>query len=420
MREGYSIETLPNGVRLAIEPVPAVRSASLGIWVGTGSRHEKEEEGGAAHFIEHMVFKGTGRRSAQQLAQEMDAIGGQVNAYTTKEHTCFYARSLDEHLDRAMDMLCDMVFCSRFDEEDVATERGVILEEIGMYEDNPEDMCAERLMAGVYAGTPLGRPILGRRETLEKMTGAWLRDYMRAHYLPGDIVVALAGSFPPVIVEELKARFSGLTGGKAPQPAPVSYVPAVTVKEKAIEQNHLTLAFPGLPYGHPKRFAFQLLSSMLGGGMSSRLWQEVREKRGLCYSIYSYGAGHAETGVFAVYTALSRETEGQALDTICGVVRDFAAHGPTQEELDRARELSKANVLMGLESTQSRMSSLGRGTLLQGRPLTTQEVIDAYDAVTVEEVRDLAQSLFDFRQASLSAVGRVGGEESYRRAIGQL
>ena len=420
MREGYSIETLPNGVRLAIEPVPAVRSASLGIWVGTGSRHEKEEEGGAAHFIEHMVFKGTGRRSAQQLAQEMDAIGGQVNAYTTKEHTCFYARSLDEHLDRAMDMLCDMVFCSRFDEEDVATERGVILEEIGMYEDNPEDMCAERLAAGGYHGSALARPILGRKATLEKMTGAWLKEYMASHYLAGDIVVALAGSFTQRDADDLAARFAAMPAGGLPQPRAAAYTPCITVKKKAIEQNHLTLAFPGLPYGDPRRFTLQLLSTMLGSGMSSRLWQEVREKRGLCYSIYSYGAGHAETGVFAVYTALSRETEGQALDTICGVVRDFAAHGPTQEELDRARELSKANVLMGLESTQSRMSSLGRGTLLQGRPLTTQEVIDAYDAVTVEEVRDLAQSLFDFRQASLSAVGRVGDEESYRRAIGQL
>ena len=417
MEENYITHILPNGARIVLEHVPAVRSASLGIWVGSGSRHERKDQNGAAHFIEHMVFKGTQRRSARELAQEMDAIGGQVNAYTTKESTCFYARCLDEHLDRAMDMLCDMVFCSRFDEEDVATERGVILEEIGMYEDNPEDMCAERLMAGVYAGTPLGRPILGRRETLEKMTGAWLRDYMRAHYLPGDIVVALAGSFPPVIVEELKARFSGLTGGKAPQPAPVSYVPAVTVKEKAIEQNHLTLAFPGLPYGHPKRFAFQLLSSMLGGGMSSRLWQEVREKRGLCYSIYSYGAGHAETGVFAVYTALSRETEGQALDTICGVVRDFAAHGPTQEELDRARELSKANVLMGLESTQAHMSSLGRGELLMGEVLSPDEIIAAYDAVTREDVRTLARELFRFENASLSAVGRVGSAEGYQALL---
>ena len=178
MEEFYDLQTLPNGVRIVTEHVPAVRSACLGLWVGTGSRHEKAGEGGAAHFIEHMAFKGTERRTARQLAQEMDAIGGQINAYTTKECTCFYARCLDDHLDRAADILCDMVFHSRFDEGDVQTERGVILEEIGMYEDNPEDLCAERLSAAVYRGTPLGRPILGRKATLDKMTGAWLKDYM--------------------------------------------------------------------------------------------------------------------------------------------------------------------------------------------------------------------------------------------------
>ena len=206
--------------------------------------------------------------------------------------------------------------------------------------------------------------------------------------------------------------------GKSPAPRPAGYTPAFTLKKKAIEQNHLTLAFPGLPYGHKKRFVLQLLSSMLGGGMSSRLFQEVRERRGLCYSVYTYGAGHAETGVFAIYTALGKETEAQALETICRTIRDFAERGPAAEELDRARELSKANVLMGLESTQSRMSALGRGTLLQDRPLTTDEVIEAYNAVTAEDVRALARELFDFSRVSLSAVGRVGDEDYYRGLIG--
>lgn len=417
MEEKYDIMTLKNGLRIATEHVPAVRSASLGIWVGTGSRHEKAAEGGAAHFIEHMVFKGTERRTAEQLAQEMDAIGGQVNAYTTKECTCFYGRSLDTHLDRTLDMLCDMVFCSKFDERDVQTERGVILEEIGMYEDTPDDLTSERLMAAVYRGTPLGRPILGRKATLERMTGPWLRDYRAAHYLPGDMVVALAGSFSDEVVARLEERLGSLAGGKGKSPRPVSYTPAVTVRKKAIEQNHLTLAFPGLPYGHPDRFTLQVLSTILGSGMSSRLFQEVRDKKGLCYSIYTYGAGHAETGVFAVYTAVSQATERQALETIFRQVKRFAAEGPTAEELERARELSKANVLMGLESTQSRMSSLGRGLLLAGRVLTTDQVIAAYDAVTADGVRELARQLFDFGAASLSAVGRVESREVYRALL---
>ena len=418
--EHYNIETLPNGARIITESVPAVRSVSLGLWVATGSRHEKTGESGAAHFIEHMVFKGTQRRSARDLAQEMDAIGGQINAYTTKECTCFYARCLDEHLPRALDLLCDMVFDSRFDQADVDTERGVILEEIGMYQDNPEDLCSERLMAAVYKGSPLARPILGRKSTLDKMTGEWLKHYQHTHYRPGAIVAAMAGSFTPLMADALKARLLPLEAGPVPTAVPAVYTPAVTLKRKATEQNHLTLAFPGLPYGDKERFVLQLLSTMLGSGMSSRLWQEAREKRGLCYSIYTYGAGHAETGVFAIYTALSKDTEGQALETILHVVADFAEHGPTQEELERARELSKANVLMGLESTQSRMSALGRGLLLQGRTLTTQEVIDAYNAVTAENIRELAQRLFQSAQASLSVVGRTAPEEHYRNLLSQL
>ena len=413
----YETIPLPNGVRILTERVPYVRSAALGIWVGTGSRHERSGANGAAHFIEHMLFKGTQHRTAEKLAGEMDAVGGQINAFTTKECTCFYARVLDTHLAQAADILCDMFFSSRFDEADVATERGVILEEIGMYEDNPEDLCAERLAAAVFQGTPLARPILGRKATLEKMSGAWLRDYKAAHYGPERIVVALAGSFAQADVDSLRARFSAMEARPLPPSPPGRYTPAVTVKRKAIEQNHLTLAFPGLPFADERRFTLQLLSSILGGGMSSRLFQQVREQRGLCYSIYSYGTCHDDTGYFGVYTALGRETEGAALETVFSVIRDFAEHGVTEEELSRAREQFKANVLMGLESTQSRMSSLGRGALLVGRVLDEDEVIARYDAVTREDVRRLAQELFQFQNASLSAVGRVGSADAYRALL---
>jgi len=413
----YEKITLPNGVRILTEHVPAIRSAAIGIWVGTGSRHEAAGESGAAHFIEHMVFKGTAKRTAAQLAEEMDAVGGQINAFTTKENTCFYARVLDSHLPQATDILCDMFFSSKFDEGDVQTERGVILEEIGMYEDNPEDICSERLAAAVYKGSALARPILGKKATLEKMTGASLKSYMASHYLAGDVVVSLAGSFSEDDVAELKARFTTVSSGVCPLGKAAAYQSAVTVRKKATEQNHLTLAFPSLPYGHADRFTLQLLSSILGGGMSSRLWQEVREKRGLCYSVYSYGAGHAETGLFAVYTALGRDMEREALDTIVAAVKEFADCGVTQAELDRAREQSKANVLMGLESTQARMSNLGRSELLTGFVLEPGGIIAAYDAVTVEGVRRLAGTMFDFSRASLSAVGRVGSEESYQEYL---
>lgn len=417
MEEAYNTQVLPNGVRIVTEHVPSVRSASLGIWVGTGSRSEKPGEGGAAHFIEHMVFKGTERRTARQLAQEMDAIGGQVNAYTTKECTCFYARSLDEHLSRAMDMLCDMVFCSRFDEQDVQTERGVILEEIDMYEDTPDDLCAEKLFGAVFPGNALARPILGSEETLETMTGDFLREYHRRHYRGDNTVVALAGSFTEEILEDIRRRFGTLPGGQAQPVERAVYTPAFVATAKPIEQNHLTLAFPGLDYNSPKRFALQLLSSILGGGVSSRLFQQVREQQGLCYSIYSYGAGHADTGVFCIYTALNKETEAKAVATIRRVVDQLREEGPTAEELERAREQSKANVVMGLESTQSRMSHAGRSLLFSGEILSPEEIIAAYNAVTHEDVVALAQEIFRWDQVSLSAVGQVKTAEEYRALV---
>ena len=410
-------KTLPNGARIVTEEVPGARSAALGIWVGTGSRHEKARENGAAHFIEHMVFKGTQSRSTARLAQEMDAIGGQVNAFTTKECTCFHARVLDRHLPRATDLLCDMVFHPRLAQEDVETERGVIFEEIGMCEDNPEDLCAERLSTAVFRGSALARPILGRRATLEKMTGESLRDYMTGHYRPQDLVVALAGSFSPRDVDDLAERFGALEGGPGPKMDKAQYAPAFTLKKKAIEQNHLTLAFPGISYGDERRYALQLLSAMLGAGMSSRLWQEMREKRGLCYSVYSYAVGHAETGLFGIYTAVSPEMEAQALTALRRTVAEFADHGVTEEELSRAREQAEASVLLSQESTQSHMSALGRGELLHGHVASVDEVLGGYRSVTPEGVRALAEDLFRFDLVSLSAVGRVRPEEAYRAIL---
>lgn len=415
----YQQITLPNGARLLTEEIPGARSAALGFFVGVGSRHEGPEENGAAHFIEHMLFKGTGHRSAAQLAMDMDAIGGQVNAYTTKEHTCFYARSLDKHLDNSLDILSDMLFHSRFDQGDVEMERGVILEEIGMYEDTPEDLVAERLSSAVYKGTPLARPILGRQATLAGMTGEWLREWQKSRYRPQAMVAALAGSFSQNQVERLTGLLAQLEPGPVPAQKPAAYRPAVTARKKAIEQNHLLLAFPALSFLDERRQQMLLLNSLLGGGCASRLFQEVREKRGLCYTVYSYVADHADTGLLGVYTALGKEQEGQALDTIRAVVSQLAEHGPTQAELDRVREQAKANLLMGWESIQSRMSHLGSSALLYGRVRTLDEILEAYDAVTRTQLRALAEGIFDWNRASLSAVGRVGAAQEYARWLGR-
>ncbi|MBQ3135576.1 MAG: insulinase family protein [Oscillospiraceae bacterium] len=410
----YEMITLPNGVRIVTQPVPAVRTAAVGVFVGTGSRHESAKENGAAHFLEHMAFKSTLTRSTDRLAMDIDSIGGQMNAYTTKESTCFYTRCLDLHLPRAIELLGDMLLNGAFLEEEVDTERGVILEEIGMYRDTPEDLVNELLNAAVYKGHSLARPILGTRRTLSAMTGAWLRDYRRSHYLPHKIVISLAGSFTQSDVEQLKNLFSTLTPGKEPRVRAAQYCPAVTVRRKAIEQNHIIIGFPAPSFLDDRRYQMTLLSSILGGGVSSRLFQQVREQQGLCYTVYSYISDHEDTGLLGLYTALSPQTEDKALSTICRVAAEMAEHGPTADELDRAREQAKANVLMGLESTQARMSHAGNSMLLRGKVSSPDEILAAYDAVTARQLRDLAGEVLDFSRASVSAVGRVRTGEDYQ------
>ena len=413
----YQLTTLPNGVRILSEEMPGMSSAALGIWIATGSRGESASESGAAHFIEHMLFKGTSTDTAAELAARMDAIGGQINAFTTKECTCFYARALNSHLHEALDLLCGMFFDSKFDEEDVQMERGVILEEMGMYQDDPADLVSERLNAAVFKGCPLARPILGKKSTLEKMTGASLKDYKARNYLPSRVIVSLAGSFEPSILEEIKARFGAMEAKKEPRIRPAVYAPAFTLKKKATEQNHLLLSFPAISAGDPRRYTLQLITSMLGGGMSSRLFQEIREQRGLCYTIYAAGSCYADAGIFVVYTALNRETELEALKAIKDVLCRFQNEGVTQEELDRVREMSKASVLMGLEATTAHMNHMARSVLDGVKILTPEEIIAAYDAVTVEDVQNVARELFDWSKLGFSAVGRVSAEEEYRRVL---
>lgn len=416
----YQKTVLPNGARILSEPMAGIRSAAIGIWVASGSRDEKVAENGSAHFIEHMVFKGSDVFSAAQLAEEMDAIGGQINAFTTKECTCFYAHVLDCHLLRAWELLSSMVFDPKFAQEDLETERGVVLEEIGMYRDEPDDLVSEQLMAKLYRGNSLARPILGTPSTLNHMTGQSLKAWHNSHYGPERIVVCLAGSYDSSVLEAIQTRLSSLEPRFAKPAKAAVYHPSLVLKRKATEQNHLILAFPGLPASHADRYVVQLLSSALGGGMSSRLFQQVREKQGLCYSVSSYEVCHRDTGLLSIYTATSRETEQKALQTVLQVIEDFTAHGITQLELDRACNQAVANVLMSLESTAARMNYLARCEIYdKGVFLSADEITQAYHAVTREQVRAKAEEIFDLSQASLSAVGRIGNPEQYQALLAQ-
>jgi predicted Zn-dependent peptidase len=416
----YNKLTLPNGVRIVYETIPYVRSASVGIWVNTGSRDEAPNENGAAHFIEHMVFKGTETRSAQELALTMDRMGGQVNAFTTKEHTCFHGRVLDTQIRQLGDVLCDMLLSSKFDENDVNNERNVIIEEIGMYEDTPDDLVTENLFAECFRGSSLARPVLGTPDTLGDMDGRFLKNYMRDHYTGNRIIVAMSGNVSEADIEYYAGKLKNVPAGDKTGRARASYIPGVSVKEKPTEQNHLVLAFPGIPVADDRRFTAQLLSGIFGGEMSSRLFQSVREDNGLCYSIFSFGSTYEDTGLFGIYTALSRETERPALELICDEIKKLKKYGVTRDELERAREQVKANLLMSLESTNARMNRLGYNELYFDRYRTVDETIAAYDRVTAEDIAGMAETVFDFGRVSFSAVGKVDDPGGYKGLLGRL
>jgi len=397
---------LKTGVRLAWERLPGVRTACVGIWVNAGSRDERREELGAAHFLEHMAFKDTKRHTASGLAEAMDAVGGQYNAFTTRETTCFYARVLDTHLDTAIDLLTEMFFESLLREEDIALERGVIGEEIDMYRDTPEDLVVEQLIARCFPGA-LGRPVLGTRATIARLDQSALRAYRARNYRPERTAVVIAGSFSDAILARLEGIFTVMEReGRAGRGSRwAEYRPADVQRRRATEQDHFCIGWPGIPVRDNRRFAGQVLSTVLGGGMSSRLFQQLREKHGLCYSVGSFTASFAETGILCVSGATNRENEARALALIAEETERFRQEGITQQELDRAREQLKTSMLMAMESTTSRMNRLGAGELQTDRCLEVEEVLERYDAITREDILELARVQLDPARRSHSALG---------------
>lgn len=404
---------LQNGVRVLAEQLDHVRSCALGIWVENGSCHEPQELSGMAHYIEHMLFKGTETRSAADLAEAFDAIGGQVNAYTTKEHTCFYARTLDTHIQTAAELLCDMVLHAAFRQEDLELERGVILEEIGMYEDTPEDLVSEILTAAIYPDQPLGRPILGVEETLKGIDHEIMKRYRDSRYAAENTIVALSGSFSKKDLKAVCDLFSAVPRGQRNRLPDAHYCKAAIVKKKDIEQNHLLLAFPTVSASDPRHYALTALNNILGAGMSSRLFQRVREQNGLCYTVYSYTSLYESTGVLGVYVALGKETQRDALLMIREELLRIRTEGVTEEELVRTKEQLKTSLLMGLENTNSRMSALARSEMTYGRNMTPEETVAALEAVTQEDVAAMAKEVLDFEKMSFSAVGDVCTAEEY-------
>jgi len=387
--------TLPSGLTVVTEHMPGSGAAALGFWVDAGSRDERPEVAGASHFLEHLLFKGTETRSAQDIAEAVEAVGGEMNAFTTKEYTAFYVRLLDEDLPLALDILSEIMWGPAFRAAEIEAERQVILEEINMQEDEPADLVHDVAQAALYPGHPLGREILGERSTITSMTRDDIRAYFGAHYRPHSIVVAAAGNVDhDALADGIDRRFTGPEGsGPARSPTTLAPQRPLAVVTRSTEQAHVVVAMRAAGRGDDDRFALAVLNQLLGGGMSSRLFQEVREKRGLAYSVYSYRAAYIEAGLLAVYAGTSPSRVHTVLDVI-GVELDRLLQDEIPErELAVARGHVKGSMVLSLEDSSSRMSRIGRSQLVHGSVMPMDEVVARTEAVTSEDVRRVAESV---------------------------
>ncbi len=414
----YRKTVLPSGIRVVTEALPGVRTVALGIWVETGSRFEPPGWSGIAHFTEHMMFKGTRRRTAQRIAEEADAVGAQLNAFTDREHTCYYVRVLSEHLPKVTDLLADMLTDSLFEEEAVERERQVILEEIKMYEDSPDDLVQDLFLETVWAGDPLGRPVIGFRQTVEALRRPDFLEFVSREYRSPRLLVAAAGDVDhDRVVEEAAQLLQPLAAEALPRGASPPAVSAdSTYRVKDTEQVHLCFGYPGLPQGDPDRYVLAVLDHVAGGGMSSRLFQEVREKRGLVYSVGTFTVMYRDAGAFAVYAGTSPERAREVLEVSLRELDRLRQEPVPEEELRRAKESLKASLMLSLEGTASRMFFLSRAELYFGRRVTPDEVLEELEAVTSDRVQQLARRLLRDRPA-LAAVGPADAEATTRAAV---
>ncbi|MCC7007272.1 MAG: insulinase family protein [Acidobacteria bacterium] len=400
-------ETLPNGLRLTTEAMPHVRSVSVGVWLTRGSRHESDVESGMAHFVEHMLFKGTTSRSAQVIAQTIDSIGGQMDAFTSKEYAGYYIKVLDEHLPLAIDLLSDLVMRPAFASDDVAREQSVILEEIKMVEDAPDDLVHEVFAQQFWSRHPLGRPILGTPETVESFDSTRLRDYFGRTYVAPNLVVAAAGHFEHAalrtLVEDAFAQVPA--GGPRLGDTPPAVTPGVVVRHKEIEQSHICLGTPSYEQAHRDRHALYVLNTILGGSMSSRLFQHVREDRGLAYSVFSNLTSYSDAGAITVYAGCATEKVGEVVDLTLAELRLLRQDPVPAEELQRAKDHLKGSLMLSLENTSSRMSQLARHEIYFGRHFSLDELLAAIDDVSRDDVRRVAADLFREGEVMATVVG---------------
>jgi len=401
---------LPNGVRIITEKMPNVRSASVGIWIGTGAREESRELTGISHFIEHMLFKGTKNRTAEEIARSADSIGGGLDAFTSKELVSYNIKVLDEHLPQGFDVLSDLVRNPLFDKKDIEKEKGVILEELKMEVDNPESLAHEIFASNFWKGHSLGRSILGTRATIQSFTRDKVESYYRLFYSPKNILVTAAGNLTHRgIVQLVEDHFGDLKPLRVPKMAtkPTPLAPIVVRNKTSIEQVHIFLGVPAVPLPHRDRFACYVLNAILGGGMSSRLFQNIRERQGLAYAVYSELAMYRDAGCMMIYAGTSPKSAGKVVESVAHELRSLVTDRVTDEELRRAKDHLKGSFVLGLESTSSRMGNLARQELYFKRFFTMDEMLASVERVSAQQVQKLAQQFFDPKRMGIAALGRL-------------
>ena len=406
------VTRLPSGLVVVTDAMPHLETASLGVWVGCGSRDERSDEHGISHLLEHMAFKGTTRRSARQIAEEIEAVGGDINAATSVETTAYYARVLRADVPLALDVLSDILADPAFDPRELAVEQNVIVQEIGATEDTPDDLVFDHLQATAFPNQPVGRSILGTRESVCSFNAARLRSYLARNYRGPDMVIAATGAVDnAMVVAEAERLFSGFAGPGAPAPEPARFGGGSYIETRELEQAHLALALEGVPQRDPTLHSLQVFSNILGGGMSSRLFQEVREARGLCYSIYSFHMPYTDTGFFGLYAGTDATKASELMRVVIEQIAD-AAETITETEIARAKAQMKAGLLMALESSSARAQQLANQILAYGRPIPLAELVAKIDAVTVESARTAGRALIGRSKPAIAALGPGHGLES--------
>jgi predicted Zn-dependent peptidase len=410
------VSKLPSGLTVVTDTMPHLETAALGVWTGVGGRDEKPDEHGISHLLEHMAFKGTTRRTSREIAEEIEAVGGDLNAGTSTETTAYYARVMKADVPLALDVLSDILANPSFEADELEREKSVIVQEIGAAQDTPDDVVFEFLNELCYPEQPIGRSLLGTAKTLKSFSRDKLHAYLTTHYRGPDMVVAAAGAVDHArIVDEVTHRFASFDGAPAPKPQPAMFgAGGSKVVHRDLEQAHLTLALEGLPQCAPALFSLQVFTNILGGGMSSRLFQEVREKRGLCYSIYTFHAPYSDTGFFGLYTGTDPADAPEMMEVIVDVINE-AADTLTDAEIARAKAQMKAGLLMALESCSSRAEQLARHILAYGRPLPVEELVAKIDAVSIDTTRDAARMLLSRSRPAVVALGSGRGLD---RAVG--